>query len=207
MLIIEGPDLVGKTTLCKRLLEYLNREQLSGGISPLGYIYSHFTRLPRGFDYYWDYVNRMSTKIVQDRFHLSEIIYSQVRGESRSPLTPEMYRLVDAQLRLLGGFTVVVTAEPHLIQSRYEARKETEMYNLDKVMQALELFRSLGSPGSGFEHLGYYPDIDMHLHCHEDMPYVSDHWIGQVAQRYLARQSQCRRIARLRPSRLQAIDF
>lgn len=179
MLIVEGADCVGKTTLCKALLcEYDLQSQ--------GYVYSHFTRLPRGFDYYWGYVERMSRRIVQDRFHLSEIVYTQVRGEE-SPLTSELYRLVGAKLRLLGAYTVVITAAPDLIKERWEGGQQ--MYSLENVLKANELF------SRAWEYQGEMGlDLDFLVECNDGQPFPHSAAVDEIVQGYLKRQQELDRV-------------
>lgn len=126
MLIIEGADLMGKTTLAHALLKELTT-----------HIYCHFTRLPKDFDYYGMYIDRMSPFIVQDRFHMSEIVYATVRGEEPN-ITPLQYRLLDAHALMNGAFTVVLYSDDDLIRSRW---REGEMYTLDRVIAANFYFR------------------------------------------------------------------
>lgn len=182
MLIVEGPDCVGKTTLCRELLKRLP-----------GYIYAHFSRLPEGFDYYWGYIERISRRVVQDRFHMSEIAYSRARGDEPR-LTRETYRLVDAKLRLLGGFTVLITAERNLIASRW---RKDQMYSLDKTLEAARIFEVLRDER---EEVGV--DIDYAFHCTEGIPYVPGTAIDQIIDLYRQRRSLVDALANLRPPTL-----
>lgn len=122
MLIIEGSDLTGKTTLAKTLLKELK-----------GFKYQHLSRLPDEFDRYWDYCRLVNPGIVQDRFHMSEPVYARVRGDETT-LGPEQYRLIDAMLRCYGAFTVVLICEDDaLLESRW---REGEMYDVSSVKRA-----------------------------------------------------------------------
>ena len=126
MLIVEGPDGSGKTTFCRELVKLLPT-----------HIYAHFSRLPPGFDYYQGYIDRMSPNVVQDRFHISEIIYSELRGD-KSPLTLENFRLIDAKLRLIGAYTVVILPDPNDVYDRWH---EGQMYDREKTTTAARLYR------------------------------------------------------------------
>jgi thymidylate kinase len=188
MLIIEGADCVGKTTLAKKLLRVLDN-----------HVYAHFTRLPSGFDYYWGYVERMSVNIVQDRFHLSEIVYSRVRGVE-SPLTPELYRLVDAQVRLRAGYTILITADEGLVRKRWD---KGQMYNIDDTLRAVSLYNDLTEVRLGFgDFSDYTPDIDAYYHCTEGNPYVPDYIIDQMVNDYYRRLHLYSSTAKQRPYRL-----
>lgn len=168
MLIVEGTDGVGKTTLCKKLLTKLHT-----------HIYAHFTRLPPGFDYFWGYVERMSRHVVQDRFHMSEVAYAVARGEPPH-IDPDQYALVDARLRLIGGFTVVVTAEPSLVKERWRA---DQMYNLGATLEAGRMFIDIVSRPNY-----YRADVDYHFHCEEgENEYVPNTIVDDIVERYRER--------------------
>lgn len=172
MLIIEGTDLVGKTTFAKTLVDELRND---------GYIYKHFSRLPETFDYYWGYRDNAVRRSVQDRYHMSEIAYSMARGDIPK-IDPLGYHLIDGALRNYGAFTVVITAEAELIKQRWG---RDEMYNLEQVLYANSLFDDVvnaGFPG--------YPNIDVqaHIHCNADKPFPDPIDLEQVLVGYRAYQ-------------------
>lgn len=177
MLIIEGSDLVGKTTLCNTILKH---DAFSR------YIYAHFTKLPHRFDRLWGYVDRMSRFIVQDRFHVSEPVYAEVRGEV-TELTRERYRVVDAYLRLMGGYIVVVTADEDLIRSRW---RDGEMYSIDKVLKANRLFIEVACEPCFY--------VDKHIHCTGAKPYADPE---EIIVDYLRRQNAVEQMNATRPFR------
>ena len=180
MLIVEGPDGVGKTTLCRKLLESLPT-----------HIYAHFSRLPAGFDYYWGYVERASRYIVQDRFHLSEVAYARARGDS-SRLDTESYQILDGHLRLLGAYTILVTATQDLLASRWGP---DQMYSLEKTLAAGRAFDQVHE-----EHAinRIVPDIDFRVRCTVHRPWVSDEEIAAILEAYRVRQSLIDDVARRR---------
>lgn len=189
MLIIEGGDLVGKTTFCEALLK-------DDRLASRGYMYSHLSRPPlQGFDGCQHYMGMAWSNFVQDRFHLSEPIYAKVRGEAQSAHTsPEKYRLVDAHLRLMGVLTVVITATDELVESRYAARADEEMYNLEETILANQLYRSAAQNGfiaSG--HGVYKPDIDIVISCTAEHPFPSDDTARVIVDAYLKRQTEVER--------------
>jgi thymidylate kinase len=151
MLIVEGSDLVGKTTLCEELLRRLDAKKFP-------HIMSHFGRLPDGWDYYWSYLPRISRYIVQDRFHMSEIVYRNARQEP-SLLMPEVYRLLDAAVRKVGALTVVVTASEDVLLGQIETREEE--HSPEQIMRANANFLQIVSEPHWF---GYTPDWDIHYH-------------------------------------------
>lgn len=174
MLIIEGTDIVGKTTLAKKLTHEL---------SSFGHIYSHFTRLPDNFDRYWGYIEHARPNIVQDRFHMSELVYASARRDSTS-LDDETYRLVDAYLRNFGSYTVVITATEELLKSRYEninINKTQQMYDLHTVLSANEYFKEVAFCSEKY-------DSDLSICESEDEPWPTENIIQFIKQNYLERR-------------------
>lgn len=177
MLIIEGPDLVGKTTLCKEVVTELNR---------LGWphSYRHFGRMPSC----WEedpvrlYRLSMSPYTVQDRFHMSEVVYAIVEGPSRKPhLGPSSFEMVDRELRNhWEGYSVVVTADPQLLRDRYEelvGNGREEDYDIDGVLRANELYREICSTGQ-VNSVGVRCHVDCHIHLaggDDEWPSVQRH--------------------------------
>jgi len=168
MLIVEGTDLVGKTTFCHKLLDALNAHPELGN----AYQYQHLTRLPPGFHRYWGYLPRMGRNLVQDRFHDSEMAYCYGRDEN-CMLTEETYQLVQAQLDLLGAYKVVITATENLLEERFKRKHKDEMYTISVIQRANEWFIDNGSR------------FDCEISCNG-----SNLWpeIGEIVERYVARQ-------------------
>lgn len=128
MLIVEGADLAGKTTLCQQLLKSLP-----------DHVYSHYTRLPDGHDGFWHYVQSASKYHVQDRFHLSEVVYARVRGEETN--LNLWYDLLDGLLKWhFQAFTVLLIPTDRSIAERW---REGEMYEKHKVLEANHIFHEL----------------------------------------------------------------
>jgi hypothetical protein len=137
MLIIEGSDLVGKTELCKVLINRLWSE---------GYpvIPQHFGLLPDDWDFYWDYLGFINRRTVMDRFIMSEVVYGHV-VRSGSRISPEIYRLLDAHLILQGSVTVVITATSDRMEQQVELKfaGRNEVFEPAQIEKANEGFRKL----------------------------------------------------------------
>lgn len=182
MICIEGPDAVGKTTFAKKLLKLIN-ERTKGR-----HVYAHFTRLPEGFDSYWGYIERASRFIVQDRFHMSEVTYAPARGDIPR-ICPETYRLVDAKLRSLGAFTVLIVSDPDLVEERCD---DTQMFNKEQnkavaeIYQTIAITKVLQLPGAKDI---YEPDIDYIITTNRVKPYATEDDAERIVDLYFNRQS------------------
>lgn len=180
MLIVEGPDCAGKTYLCRELVKKLP-----------GWTYQHLSRLQDAFDRYWGYVERTCGTVVQDRFHLSELAYARARGDV-TPLTEETYRLVDAEVRRAGGFTVMILPSDDLVRRRWDAG---QMYQLPTVLRAAEAFRRA-------RELFPWADVDLEVRCDDGKPYADERDVDEVLRRYRARLAEVEAIGTRRPVRL-----
>lgn len=173
MLIIEGTDMVGKSTLAKSILQH---EWFQSN----GYVYRHFGKLPHGFDYCEDYMHHAVMKSVQDRFHLSEIVYALAARQGKTDLCPEKYRLVDGFLRMMGSFTVVIVAHDNLLQRRY--KESDHPFTFEQICDANQLFHSIDNYGHG-----YKPDVDMTIQLSLNNQWVSEEQIHDIVERYTER--------------------
>ena len=171
MLILEGADLVGKTTLAHKLIAEMNQRGWP-------HVYRHLSKLPDA----WraqatsNYSRLASPYIVQDRFHVSEPVYAWIRGE-KPMMTPQSYSDVEAVLRIDAKFTVIIVADASLIERRYIA--EREMYSLEKVLKVNALYRHILDTG---EIHGYETEVHHSIVCTE-----GDEWpsgISEICDKY-----------------------
>jgi thymidylate kinase len=185
MLVIEGGDLVGKTTLAKKLVARLADE---------GYVYKHFSRLPDKFDRFWGYVENAVTRSVQDRFHMSEVMYSEMRGDD-TMLCPQRYRMVDGHLRTRGALTVIVTCDERLLASR--APHEDEMYGRDQILAVNSMFERVVQERGQFSHHVhglYHMDFDVAVECDDSKPYPDDYDVDHIITSYSRRLATWQRV-------------
>jgi len=182
MLIVEGTDLLGKTTLCEELRKRINAR------SEARYTYEHFSKLPKNWLYYWDYIPHMRRRIVMDRFHMSEIAYRWARGEDQV-LSSETYRILDGRLRTLGAYTVVVVGTGEVLNTRIGTRPET--HTGDQIQRADLAFKMLIGELPADEILSvYHPDVDHVTHvtsCSEYPSMMAD--VDTIVEEYLTRQA------------------
>jgi len=180
MIIVEGADLVGKTTFCHKLLEFAALRDT--------YWYRHLSKPPVGASFCSCYVELAMRCAVQDRFHMSEVVYSRVRDEKEASCSPEKYRLVDAHLRTLGAITVIIVTDIDVLKRRYEETARDEMYDLEKILYANELFTEICQEGGSFE--GYRMDLDLFFTLDDEIPFPTDAMARTVVDAYCKRQAQ-----------------
>lgn len=138
MIVIEGPDLAGKSTLCEELFKRI--PQVTGRAPMV----RHFTKPPDQFDRYWGYAACVQRDVILDRFHMSQVAYRTMDGE-RTELTPFKYELVDATVSQAGGIVVVLCPSAKVIEHRWHAMPSTrqEMYSLGQVLRVRDVFRDI----------------------------------------------------------------
>jgi hypothetical protein len=163
MLIVEGPDLVGKTTLAKKIALKLNE-------CGWPHIYQHLSRLPEcsRHDILGMYRRLMNPYTVRDRFHYSEPLYAAIRGDA-ALLGPGSYKQIERELLNYEKFLIVITADDELIEARHKKLGRKEMYDLDKILQVNQLYYTAAEE----QHYGAYEmPHDLWIHCTADQPFV-----------------------------------
>lgn len=174
MLIIEGSDLVGKTTLQSVLV---NRLAEHGPWIP-----AHLSLPPKMWQSPSSYFQHMSRYVVQDRFHMSEIAYAFAARGGKTRLTPYRYSLVDAKLRQLGGYTVVIIADKAFLREQWKGCNREEMYGLDVILRANEEFEQIC--------VTHEVDVDIVIRCDNGFPAKQTGVIDYIVQKYLQRQEE-----------------
>lgn len=173
MLIVEGTDLVGKTTLCKKIVDDLNARS---DVPYRPYVYRHFTRLPEYWDYYWDYLPHIDVGVVMDRFHLSAQAYGRAI-DGGEHINPTNMRLLRAQLALRCSFVVLVLAKESLIRERHAKREADEMFSVQQVIEA----------NCRFQDADIAELADYRTWCTPAYPWVSDNVRKQIVETYVSR--------------------
>lgn len=128
LIVIEGPDKTGKTTLAKAIS------------TELGYEYKHFSA-PKGSpaDEYIDFLLNLKRPTVCDRFHLGELVYGPMfRG--KAGITPLELATIERVMRLkqtilIHAVTPIDTANTRLVKST-----EHEVVNVVQNIQAARGF-------------------------------------------------------------------
>jgi thymidylate kinase len=114
MLVLEGPDQMGKTTIAKRLCQLGDWE------------YRHMTIRPAGWRFPEDYYELIQPGVVQDRFHLGAYAYQGFLFDRMG---------VWERIKATGGMIVLITADPRFLLKRWN-RDRHEMFPAKKVLDA-----------------------------------------------------------------------
>ena len=123
IIVLEGPDLAGKTTYARTLVqagfEYHHRGPLEGSAKKA----------------YLDPLDDMATgDHVLDRWHLSELFYGPLlRGESK--VDPQLLNEIETQLTALGALRFIVTVPLDEIIRRHAERGD-DLLSLEQIKQA-----------------------------------------------------------------------
>lgn len=164
MLIIEGPDLAGKTTLARKLVEGLNAYGKS-------HIYQKLDKLPDSFDVVYGYTQLISPHTVWDRFHLSRQAYGYAGVTQAQPSIQET-NMLEGALSLAGCVTIVLGFwDLDLLETRYKQRKEP--YSLDQIKKANEWY--IRQELSNFTMAAIKDETDLRAKCIEITEYYFEH--------------------------------
>lgn len=166
MIIVEGTDLLGKTTLCEKLVKDLNARDHS-------HVYSHLSKLPESFDHVQGYLPLCNRNVVYDRFYLSRQAYGGALKNQRV-MTPEELHWLDGYTRLFGSYTVLVVSTEYFIRQQFAAKDRDEMYDVDSIVAVNE------------EYLGLTDHADF-LITASDVQWPS-HFCSHIIDNYLKRR-------------------
>ncbi len=190
MLIIEGPDGVGKSALQKAFIKMWNDN--AKRYSPWPAVAQSFSRLPDSWHHYKSYLAFITRSAVMDRFHLSELCYGAVcRGGEK--IGPSWLRLLEARLALAGSVTVVVTCSDDRASEQYlkqtHAGKQ-EMFSLEQVVAVNKAYRDwlVGGERESWKDAR----VDFHLSLPDDdsvWPSACEEWMDQVLREWSSRLS------------------
>jgi thymidylate kinase len=161
MLIIEGTDLVGKTTVAHKLAKRLNM------------LYQHLGPLPEGWTER-DYLDIAAPDLVRDRFHMSEICYHAVNNK---PCIIDDYTMLNAWLRVRCCAYTVVIVVAHKCEHYFDERwREGEKFTLDQIKHVNRKYID------NFKHADDVFVMD------ERRPFLDDQDIDDIVENYTRRR-------------------
>lgn len=125
LVVLEGCDGTGKTTLAKFLSKLLNADIV------------HCTaETPNDYDFFNDIISAAMTRnIIADRFCYGQFVYQ--KEEERHITREELHRL-EARMLDADGKVVLVTAPEELVMRRLEARGETTRIRVPELLTRFE---------------------------------------------------------------------
>lgn len=125
LIILEGPDGAGKSTIARRLARILNARII------------HCTKdTPNDFAYFYNILIAADKQnIIADRFCYGQFVY---QAEKDRKLTKEeLYRLESLFIRH-GAKVIYVTAQEKTIQERLNKRKEVPMHAVKELLDGFD---------------------------------------------------------------------
>lgn len=153
MIILEGPDNVGKTVAAKKLVE------MTGGH------YVHYSKPPDGFDYWFDYLKDLTPGVILDRFHLGAIAYGTILGGHEHTVSRVQWACLMRMLRYMGALTVIMyDSNEEKYKERVASTTREEMYSAEKQKLVNRVYQTMATseiePGVPYCDLRY--DLAQH---------------------------------------------
>lgn len=131
LIVIDGVDCTGKTTLARTLKYHYGFEYRHAG-PPTSHALDEYVASLEGFNPFCD-------RVVLDRFHLGELVWPRV-FERDSTYVPEVHRYVELFLRSRGALIVACDGDDEDVRRRLETRGDHALQP-EQVKNALQLFR------------------------------------------------------------------
>lgn len=170
MIIVEGSDKVGKSTLCKKLAEKLGTRVYPWGL------------LPDDFDFFWGYTDRMEMGAVWDRGWLSEIAYTSVL-KRKVRFTYDHQAMANTAALLYGVVHVVVVAAPMMLMKRL-LREPDDKFDGATVLVVNDWFE---------KNYRSHP-CDVVISCTEDHPFPDDLAISTILDKYRRKEAILKKV-------------
>jgi GTPase SAR1 family protein len=179
MLIVEGSDLVGKTTFIKALLKELENRGYAA-------IPQHFGLLPKCWNYFLDYLPFINHRVVMDRFIMSEVVYgSTLRGCSR--IAPSIYKSLDASLKKAASITVVLAGEPCWFADHVEHEHpfRDEVFTPQQIIDVNKAFVSIIDTTGRYHEYTMNVDYGYVKYGNDDWPSDNRELVTSIVDDYL----------------------
>ena len=181
MLIIEGSDLVGKTTLIKAICDEASERGF-----PM--IPQHFGLLPNNWDFYGDYFPYVTQRTVMDRFILSEVVYGETLRDG-SRIHEGYFKALQAYIETYKSMTVIIAAEPEFFKEHVHRQMQyrAEVFREDQICKVNDAFLSVMVN----RHLNEFEidyDIAREIHNDRDFPSSDPEFVSEIVETYLKLQ-------------------
>lgn len=130
MIVLEGADCTGKTTLAEKLHEELGWEVWHSGAATSGYL--DFWLKPL--------INHPNQDLILDRWHLGDLVYGPIwRGQTMNFQT---LMAIELALQVRGATLIHTYAEPWLTAARLKERGDL-LVGPDEIVGHMEAYRSV----------------------------------------------------------------
>lgn len=167
MIIFEGADHTGKTTLARALTDALPELK-----------YRHMSKPAEDFDHVSGYFD--VGPYVQDRYHLGAVVYGRLLDAGSAP-TPRRMQLVQRYLRWQGTITVVFHCQRAVLAERLRLGGKREMYSSRQILAANDGYRALiNSSNRGT------PWADIDIDVTDRFPDIDDAKVQSIIERWKA---------------------
>ena len=156
MLIIDGPDNVGKTTLAKKIVDVANKKSNGPRFTS-----RHLTRPPEDWDYFKGYKKLAESGMytVQDRFHLGTIAYDEVTRYNKYQL-----RIIESWIYSSGSLVVLLLPQSYRnyeVRLRSKENSKDEMFDVDRILRAATIYEEISNGDFVGQHeFGINPIVD-----------------------------------------------
>jgi len=178
MLVIEGSDCLGKTTLAKAIV----RKVSEMGI-PV--VYSWMTRPNEDkFDFFHAYKDMLNPCAVQDRFHLGGLAYH------KDKISSWRLQIINAWIRSIGGLIVVLyAADEEWYEQRIRADERENILSWPIMCQGNTFFKKYARTGDVDYSFNILPEL-----CYDEFNgkpmFISDADIDELINEWISRRRE-----------------
>ncbi len=168
MLIIEGCDDLGKTTLANKIVDAVCKH------SDFPAYYNHMTRPPKSFNFCTDYVERMSKYAVQDRFHLGGIVY-------HNAIRAAALKWIEGHLLLHHSMVIVLYSNDMAwYEERLVKSERGQMYNIPQMLSFAQTWKIVAENEAIHKDFVYCIDRDEELLNDAQVADIAAHWMDKL---------------------------
>lgn len=193
MLVIEGPDNLGKTTACRRLVEIVKTLGLKAE-------YRHMSRPNECFDWRHDYLKMMSPHYVQDRFHIGSILWHE------KVMSLRRLQIIDSWICGLGGLVVLFYAsdEKWYENSLRESKKE-EMFSPDNILRANRLCKRIAESWATENVVADFVSVDFAYDVSR-FGFADDRVLRTIADEWILRRLEAGNVRTEQQNEIEAVE-